>query len=73
MVAGRSHCAPRSSLAGALGATLDDHSVVADVHQRSSVTNLFVAGDVAKGVDQISVAMGHVATAATAIHNVLRE
>lgn len=66
-------CAPRSSLAGALGAALDKHCVIADEHQRSTVTNLFVAGDVAKGLDQISVAMGQAATAATAIHNVLRE
>lgn len=66
-------CAPRSSLAGALGAALDNHCVVADEHQRSTVPNLFVAGDVAKGIDQISVAMGHAAAAATAIHNSLRE
>lgn len=66
-------CAPRSSLAGALGAALDNHCVVADEHQRSTVANFFVAGDVAKGVDQISVAMGHAAAAATAIHNSLRE
>jgi len=65
---------PRSDLAGALGAALDNRNcVVADEHQRSSVKNLFVAGDVAKGLDQISVAMGHAAVAATAIHNVLRE
>lgn len=66
--------APRSNLAGALGAVLDDRNcVVIDPHQRSSVPNLFVAGDVAQGLDQISVAMGHAAVAATAIHNVLRE
>ena len=34
-----------------------------------SIRNLFVAGDVARGLDQISVAMGHAAVAATAIHN----
>ena len=66
-------CVPRSSLVRGLGAALDNHCVIADEHQRSSVPNLFVAGDVAKGVDQISVAMGHAATAATAIHNVLRD
>ena len=65
--------APRSSLAGALGAALENHCVVTDEHQRSTVPNFFVAGDVAKGVDQISVAMGHAAAAATAIHNSLRE
>lgn len=66
-------CAPRSELAVALGANLDENKcVVADEHQRSSIRNLFVAGDVARGLDQISVAMGHAAVAATAIHNVLR-
>jgi thioredoxin reductase (NADPH) len=68
-----SACAPRSSLAGALRAALENHCVVADEHQRSTVANFFVAGDVAKGVDQISVAMGHAAAAAVAIHNSLRE
>lgn len=67
-------CAPRSGLAGALGAVLDDRNcVVIDAHQRSSVANLFVAGDVAQGLDQISVAMGQAVVAATAIHNLLRE
>ena len=66
-------CVPRSSLAGALGAALENHCVVTDEHQRSTVPNFFVAGDVAKGVDQICVAMGHAAAAATAIHNSLRE
>lgn len=66
-------CAPRSELAIALGANLDENKcIVADEHQRSSIRNLFVAGDVARGLDQISVAMGHAAVAATAIHNALR-
>jgi thioredoxin reductase (NADPH) len=67
-------CTPRSDLARVLGARLDDRNcVVANEHQQSSVPNLFVAGDVAKGLDQISVAMGHAAVAATAVHNLLRE
>lgn len=66
-------CAPRSDLAAALGAQLDDKKcVIVDEHQRSTVKNLFVAGDVAHGLDQISVAMGQAAVAATAIHNALR-
>ena len=67
-------CSPRSDLAVRLGAAVDERKcVVADEHQRTSVKNLFVAGDVARGLDQISVAMGHAAVAATAIHNDLRE
>lgn len=55
-------CAPRADLARALGAVLDDRScVMVDAHQRSSITNLFVAGDVAQSLDQISVAMGQAA------------
>ncbi|WP_428390948.1 NAD(P)/FAD-dependent oxidoreductase [Lichenicoccus sp.] len=63
----------RSSLATNLGAAAGkDGCLIVDRHQRSSVDGLFVAGDVALGLDQISVAMGEAAVAATAIHNRLR-
>lgn len=66
--------APRSGLARALGAAMDEcDCVIFDDHQQTSIENLFVAGDVAQGLDQISVAMGQAAIAATAIHNLLRE
>jgi thioredoxin reductase (NADPH) len=63
----------RSSLVRPLGTTLDDNGcVVTDEHQRSSTASLFAAGDVVRSPDQISVAMGEAAIAATVIHNLLR-
>lgn len=44
-----------------------------DAHQRLGLTGLYAAGDIVAGLDQISVAMGHAAIAATALHNDLRE
>lgn len=38
----------------------------------SSTEGLFAAGDIVRSLDQISVAMGEAAIAATAIHNRLR-
>jgi thioredoxin reductase (NADPH) len=65
-------CRPRSSLAHALGALLDARgSIVADAHQRTSVPGLYAAGDIVSALDQIAVAHGHAAIAATAIHNAL--
>lgn len=62
----------RSELATELGAALDERNcVLVDAHQQSSVKGLFAAGDVASGLDQIGVAIGHAAIAATAIHNQL--
>lgn len=63
----------RSDLAGQVGAALDERAcIVVDAHQHSSVDGLYSAGDVVSALDQISVAMGHAAIAATAIHNRLR-
>lgn len=47
--------------------------VLTDVHQQTSTPGLFAAGDVVEGLDQIAVATGQAARAATAIHNFLRE
>ena len=44
-----------------------------DKHQQLGLKGLYAAGDVVAGLDQISVAMGHAAIAATAIHNDLRD
>jgi thioredoxin reductase (NADPH) len=64
---------PRSELARQLGAAQDDQScIVVDKHQRTSVDGLYAAGDVVQGLDQITVALGHAAIAACAIHNRLR-
>jgi thioredoxin reductase (NADPH) len=62
----------RSDLALALGAAANEgRCLVVDRHQRSSISGLFAAGDVVSDLDQISVAVGHAAIAATAIHNSL--
>lgn len=63
---------PRTQLAVSLGAVLDQSGViVTDAHGRTSVNNLYAAGDVVNALNQISVAVGHAAIAATAIHNSL--
>ncbi|MFC7694643.1 FAD-dependent oxidoreductase [Paeniroseomonas aquatica] len=64
---------PRSDLVRPLGTRLEKQGcVIADGHQRTSTDGLFAAGDVVSSLDQISVAMGEAAIAATAIHNRLR-
>lgn len=58
-----------SQLALALGALHDDDgSIVVDAHHRTSVEGLWAAGDVAKGLNQIAVATGGAAIAASAMH-----
>ena len=60
----------RSDLAIALGAKHDEAGgIIADDHNRTSVKGLYAAGGVVRGLDQIVVAMGHAAVAATDIHN----
>ncbi len=63
---------PCTRLAVSLGASLDEvGSIVTNAHGRTSISNLYAAGDVANALDQIGVAVGHAAIAATAIHNSL--
>lgn len=62
----------RSGLAIQAGArAAEDGCLEVDDHQRTSVPGLFAAGDVAKGLDQISHAMGEAGVAATTIRNML--
>lgn len=64
---------PRSELALKLGARLaSDDRLYVDDHQQTSVPGLFAAGDLVRGLNQISTAEGEAAIAATAIHNRLR-
>ncbi len=64
----------RSELAVAAGARAsEDGCLEVDDHQRTSVAGLFAAGDVVKGLDQISHAMGEAGVAATTIRNLLNE
>jgi thioredoxin reductase (NADPH) len=64
----------RSDLARGLGAKMsEDGCLVVDAHQRTGVAGLYAAGDVVKGLDQISHAMGEGGVAATTIRNDLAE
>ena len=60
---------PLSELAREAGAELDDEGfVVVDEFQRSSIEDLYAAGDVVKSLSQIAVAMGQAAIAAANMH-----
>jgi thioredoxin reductase (NADPH) len=64
---------PRSQLAVRAGAKLDGSGrLVVGEHQETSVPGLYAAGDVVRGLNQISTAEGEGAIAATDIHNRLR-
>ena len=64
----------RSELAVALGAKASsDGCLVVDDHQRTSVPGLYAAGDVVRGLDQISHAMGEGGVAAVTLRNDLAE
>jgi thioredoxin reductase (NADPH) len=65
---------PQTSLVERLGAKMDeDGRLRVDPHQQSSIDGLYAAGDVVRGLNQISVAHGEAAIAATAIHNRLKQ
>ena len=59
----------QSELATALGADAEDGALRVDDDQQTSVDGLYAIGDVVLALNQISVAVGHAAIAATAIHN----
>ncbi len=59
-----------SELATALGArTQEDGQLDVDEHYQTCVPGLYAAGDVVAGLNQISVAAGQAAIAATDVHN----
>ena len=65
-------CEVRSELATRLGARCTDQgNLHVDDHQQTTVPGLYAAGDVVSDLHQLSVASGHAAIAATAIHNKL--
>lgn len=47
-------------------------AIIVDAHQCTSIPGLYAAGDVGQSLNQISVAFGQAAIAATAMHNSLR-
>jgi thioredoxin reductase (NADPH) len=62
----------RSDLASSLGAeTVECRKLLVDDHCRTQVPGLFAVGDVTRGLNQIAVATGQAALAATTIHNTL--
>jgi thioredoxin reductase (NADPH) len=55
------------------GARHDDQGrLVVDDHQQTSIPGLYAAGDMVRGLNQITTAQGEAAIAATAMHNRLR-
>jgi thioredoxin reductase (NADPH) len=62
----------RSELALQLGVECDECGALkVDDHLQTSVPGLYALGDVVVGLKQMSVAVGHAAQAATAVHNSL--
>lgn len=60
----------RSELGVDLGAEHDKSGALrVDDHNQTTVAGLYAAGDIVRGLDQIVVAMGHAAVAATHMHN----
>jgi thioredoxin reductase (NADPH) len=63
-------CDPRSRLGQQLGCRVgSDGRLIVTEHQQTSEPDVWAAGDVVRGLNQISVAFGEAAIAATAIHN----
>ena len=60
----------KAGLATALGARVDENGeLIVDGSLQTSVERLYAAGDVVSALNQISVAVGHAAIAASAIHH----
>ncbi|MGV8939908.1 MAG: NAD(P)/FAD-dependent oxidoreductase [Lysobacter sp.] len=59
----------QSSLLVSLGAAVDDEgALIVSDHMETSIPGAFAIGDVVSALNQISVAVGHAAIAATAVH-----
>jgi thioredoxin reductase (NADPH) len=66
-------CRMRSELAIELGARCTPAGdIIVDEHMGTSVPGLYAAGDVVSALNQVNVAVGHAAIAATHIHNHLQ-
>ena len=51
------------------GSVDDNGELHVDAHQETTVDGLYAIGDIVSALNQISVAVGHAAIAATALHN----
>jgi thioredoxin reductase (NADPH) len=66
-------CSAQHDLACSLGATCDESGALqVNTHGETSVSGLYAAGDVVRGLNQVAVAAAESAIAATDIHNKLR-
>lgn len=62
----------QSELAKRMGARVDEKGeLVVSKEQQTSIDGVYAVGDVVSALNQISVALGHAAIAATAVHNKL--
>jgi thioredoxin reductase (NADPH) len=67
-------CRVRSELAYGLGAKCDDKGcIIVDEHLKTSIDGVYAIGDVTPALNQVAVAFGQAAVAATAVHNSLRQ
>ncbi|HEX3639076.1 MAG TPA: NAD(P)/FAD-dependent oxidoreductase [Paraburkholderia sp.] len=64
-------CHPRTDVLGLEVERDEDGMVRTDKHQRTSIQHVYAAGDIVNTLNQISVAAGEAAIAATAIHKSL--
>jgi thioredoxin reductase (NADPH) len=64
-------CDPRTEVLGLEVERDKDGIVRTNKHQRTSIQHLYAVGDIVNSLDQISVASGEAAIAATAIHKSL--
>ena len=61
-----------AGIAAAAGVELDDAGeIIVDANQETRLPGLYAIGDIVSGLNQISVAVGHAAVAATHAHNAL--
>jgi thioredoxin reductase (NADPH) len=66
-------CSAQNLLALQLGADCDEGgALIVNAHQETSVSGLYAAGDVVRGLNQVIIAAAEGAIAATDIHNKLR-
>ena len=66
-------CSTQHDLAVSLSAQCDEHGALkVNAHQETTVSRLYAAGDVVRGLNQVVVAAAESAIAATDIHNKLR-
>lgn len=67
-------CTMRSALATNLGAECDElGNLIVDTHQRTAISGLYAIGDIVNEINQLAVAFGHAAVAASDVHNYLAE